>query len=158
MECSIRQTERKTDKQTEYCNPCCACVPRVKYLSPSVLTKCPIQVFPGDLLSPTHPDPRNPDIILGRSEFERRCTYTALLERGLVGGCEHPLFIMTRECLSNATEKRPATSHLLSTLEGMRTETEGGLLQLDIARVKTVRTLKAKDRRIHVLQVGSECG
>ena len=118
----------------------------------------PIQVFPGELLSPTHPDLNNPDIILARSEFERRHTYTVLLERGLVGGCEHPLFVMVRECLSNAPERRPTTSHLLSTLEGMRTETEGGLLQLDIARVKTVRTLKAKDKRIEVLQVGSVCG
>ena len=117
-----------------------------------------VQVFPGELLSPTHPDPNNPDIILARSEFERRRTYTALLERGLVGGCEHPLFVLVRECLSNAPERRPTTSHLLSTLEGMRTETEGGLLQLDIARVKTVRTLKAKDKRIEILQVGRGCG
>ena len=120
-------------------------------------TMHPIQVFPGDLFSPTHPDPNNPDIILARSEFERRRTYTDLLERGLVGGCEHPLFVIVRECLSNAPERRPTTSHLSSTLEGMRTETEGGLLQLDIARVKTVRTLKAKDKRIEVLQVSSGC-
>ena len=75
-----------------------------------------------------------------------------------MGGCEHPLFVLVRECLSNAPERRPTTSHLLSTLEGMRTETEGGLLQLDITRVKTVRTLKAKDKRIEILQVGRGCG
>ena len=111
-------------------------------------------MFPGDLLSSTLPDPRNPNLILARSEFERRRTYTALLERGLVGGCEHPIFVLVRECLSNALERRPATSHLLSTLEGIRTETDDELLQLDIARVKNVRTLKAKDKRFEILQVG----
>ena len=70
-----------------------------------------------------------------------------------MGGREHPLFGVVRECLANNPERRPTTSDLLSSLEEVGTETEGGLLQLDIARVKTGRSLRAKERRIQELQV-----
>ena len=59
-----------------------------------------------------------------------------------MGGREHPLVGVVRECLANNPERRPTTSDLLSSLEEVGTETEGGLLQLDIARVKTVRSLE----------------
>ena len=116
-----------------------------------------MQVFPGNLLPPTYFDPNNPDHILGRSEFERRSVYTTRLEKrlDLVGGREHHLFGVVRECLANNPERRPTTSDLLSSLEEVGTETEGGLLQLDIARVKTARSLRAKERRIQELQVCS---
>ncbi|XP_064389638.1 uncharacterized protein LOC135337606 isoform X4 [Halichondria panicea] len=110
------------------------------------------QVFPGDLLAPTYSDPNNPDHLLARSEFERRGLYTALLERSLAGGREHPLFGLVRECLANTPERRPTTAELLSSLEEVGREMEGGLLQLDIARVKTARTLRAKEKRIEALQ------
>ncbi|XP_064407301.1 serine/threonine-protein kinase OSR1-like isoform X3 [Halichondria panicea] len=110
------------------------------------------QVFPGDLLAPTYSDPNNPDHLLARSEFERRGPYTALLERSLVRGREHPLFGLVRECLANTPERRPTTAELLSSLEEVEREMDGGLLQLDIARVKTVRTLRAKEKRIEALQ------
>ena len=111
-----------------------------------------MQVFPGDLLSHTYPDPNNPDRLLGRSEFERRSEYTSKLEKKL-GGQEHRLFGVVRECLANNPERRPTTSDLLSSLEEVGTETEGGLLLLDITRVKTARSLRAKDWRIQELQV-----
>ncbi|XP_064389608.1 uncharacterized protein LOC135337594 isoform X5 [Halichondria panicea] len=110
------------------------------------------QVFPGDLLVPTYSDPNNPDHLLARSEFERRGPYTALLERSLAGGREHPLFGLVRECLTNTPERRPTTADLLSSLEEVGREMDGGLFQLDIARVKTARTLRAKEKRIEVLQ------
>ncbi|XP_064407550.1 traf2 and NCK-interacting protein kinase-like isoform X2 [Halichondria panicea] len=110
------------------------------------------QVFPGDLLAPTYSDPNNPDHLLARSEFERRGTYTALLERSLAGGREHPLFGLVRECLANTPERRPTTAELLSSLEEVGREMDGGLLQLDIARVKTARTIRAKEKRIEALQ------
>ncbi|XP_064407554.1 serine/threonine-protein kinase TAO3-like isoform X3 [Halichondria panicea] len=110
------------------------------------------QVFPGDLLAPTYSDPNNPDHLLARSEFERRGPYTALLERSLPGGREHPLFGLVRECLANTPERRPTTAELLSSLEEVGREMDGGLLQLDIARVKTARTLRAKEKRIEALQ------
>ena len=113
----------------------------------------PLQVFPGDLLAPTYSDPNNPDHLLARSEFERRGPYTALLEKSLAGGPEHPLFGLVRECLANTPERRPTTAELLSSLEEVGMEMDGGLLQLDIARVKTARTLRAKEKRIEVLQV-----
>ena len=113
------------------------------------------QVFPGDLLSPTYPDPNNPDRLLGRSEFERRSVYTSHLKKklDLMGGREHRLVGVVRECLANNPERRPTTSDLLSSLEEVGTETEGGLLRLDIARIKTFRSLRAKERRIQELQV-----
>ncbi|XP_064407275.1 mitogen-activated protein kinase kinase kinase 21-like isoform X2 [Halichondria panicea] len=110
------------------------------------------QVFPGDLLAPTYSDPNNPDHLLARSEFERRGPYTALLERSLAGGREHPLFGLVRECLANTPERRPTTAELLSSLEEVEREMDGGLLQLDIGRVKTARTLRAKEKRIEALQ------
>ncbi len=110
-------------------------------------------MFPGDLLAPTYSDPNNPDHLLARSEFERRGTYTALLERSLAGGREHPLFGLVRECLANTPDRRPTTAELLSSLEEVGREMDGELLQLDIARVKTARTLRAKEKRIETLQV-----
>ena len=81
--------------------------------------------------------------------------YTSHLKKklDLVGGREHRLVGVVRECLANNPERRPTTSDLLSSLEEVGTETEGGLLQLDIARVRTVRSLRAKERRIQELQV-----
>ena len=70
-----------------------------------------------------------------------------------MGGREHPLFGVVRECLANNPERRPTTSDLLSSLEEVGTEIEGGLLLHEIARVKTARTLRAKER-IQELQVG----
>ena len=115
------------------------------------------QVFPEDLLSPTYPDPNNPDRLLGRSEFERRSVYTSHLKKklDLMGGREHRLVGVVRECLANNPQRRLTTSDLLSSLEEVGTETEGGLLQLDIARVRTVRSLRAKERRIQELEVRS---
>ena len=115
----------------------------------------PLQVFPGDLLSPNYPDPNNPDRLLARSEFERRSVYTSHLKKklDLMGGREHRLVGVVRECLANNPERRPTTSDLLSSLEEVGTETEGGLLLHDIARVKTVRSLRAKERRIQELEV-----
>ena len=49
-----------------------------------------------------------------------------------MGGREHPLFGVVRECLANNPERRPTTSDLLSSLEEVGTETEGGLLLHDM--------------------------
>ncbi|XP_064389135.1 uncharacterized protein LOC135337165 [Halichondria panicea] len=115
-------------------------------------TSTAVNVFPGDLLAPTYSNSSDPDHLLARSEFERRGPYTALLERNLAGGREHPLFGLVRECLTNTPERRPTTVELLSSLEEVGREMDGGLLQLDIARVKTARTLRAKEKRIEALQ------
>ena len=82
--------------------------------------------------------------------------YTSCLEKSLIGGREHQLFSMVRGCLANNPERRPTTSDLLSSLEEVETklELEGSLLQLDIAKVKTARSFRAKDCRIQELQVG----
>ena len=126
------------------------------WLGASVSALTSSQVFPGDLLPATHPDPTNPDAVLARSEFERRRPYIDLLEGVLGRGVDHPLYQLLRECLHNAPQRRPPTDRLLITLDGMKTELEGpygGLLQLDIARVQATRELKRKDRRIEQLEV-----
>ena len=79
--------------------------------------------------------------------------YTSHLAKSLAGGQENQLFGVVTECLANNPERRPTTSDLLLSLEEVGTKMEGGLLQLDIARVKTARSLKAKERRIQELQV-----
>ena len=73
-----------------------------------------------------------------------------------MGGRKHPLFGLVRGCLANTPERRPTTAELFSSLEEVGREMDGGLLQLDIARVKTARTLRAKEKRIEALQVTSE--
>ena len=83
-----------------------------------------LQVFPGDLLSHTYPDPNNPDRLLGRSEFERRSEYISRLKMKL-GGQEHRLFGVVRECLANNPERRPTTSDLLSSLEEVGSRDRG---------------------------------
>ena len=83
--------------------------------------------------------------------------YTSHLKKklDLMGGREHRLVGVVRECLANNPERRPTTSDLLSSLEEVGTETEGGLLLHDISRVKTVRSLRAMERRIQELEVRS---
>ena len=104
-------------------------------------------MFPRDLLPPTYPNPNKPDHLLARSEFERRSAYVAILKKSLVGGEKHCLFELVRGCLANNPERTPATSDLRFTLEREGTDLEGGLLQLDIARVNTARSLRGKERR-----------
>ena len=81
--------------------------------------------------------------------------YTSHLKKklNLIGGREHHLVGVVEDCLANNPERRPTTADLLSSLEEVQTEMDEGLLQLDIARVKTIRSFKAKERRILELQV-----
>ncbi len=76
----------------------------------------------------------------------------ALLDKNLLGGHGHPLFGLVRECLSNIPERRPTTANLLSSLEAVGREMEGGMLLHDIAQVKNTRAFKAKDKIIETLQ------
>ena len=51
------------------------------------------QVFPGDLLEHTHPDPGNPRELLARSEVRRRGNYFEYLEReSYTGGVQATLW------------------------------------------------------------------
>ena len=68
-----------------------------------------IQIFPGNLLESTYTDASNSEIVLGRSEVDRRREYINLLEKELRGGEQHPLTLMVKQCLQNAPTRRPTT-------------------------------------------------
>ena len=64
------------------------------------------QVFPGDLLEYTHPDPGNPRQLLARSEVRRRGNYFEYLERELHrGSAGYPLVGVVKQCLENIPEE-----------------------------------------------------
>ena len=48
-------------------------------------------MFPRDLLESTYTDPNNLEVILGRSEVDRRREYIDLLEKEFRDGEHHPL-------------------------------------------------------------------
>ena len=113
------------------------------------------QVFPGDLLESTYPDPNNSDIVLGRSEVERRREYIDLLEKELHDGEHHPLTQMVKQCLQNAPSRRPTTEQLMRSLEEVRVAIEGPygkFSKLDAVRQVTMtRELVGRDVRMRTM-------
>ena len=108
-----------------------------------------IQVFPGDLLESTYPDPNNPEIVLGRSEVERRREYINQLEKELCDGENHLLTQMVKQCLQNAPSRRPTTEQLMRLLEETKHAVEGPygkFSKLDAVRqVAMMRELVGRD-------------
>ena len=82
-------------------------------------------MFPGDLLESTYPDPDNQEVVLARSELERRKRYVNLLEKELRDGENHPLMLLVKRCLQNAPSRRPTSEELVTELQGMREDIEG---------------------------------
>ena len=61
---------------------------------------------------------------------------------------------LVKECLHNVPNERPTTDDLLARLQRMREEVEGeygGLVKLDMVRVRLAKEAKIKDRRIEEL-------
>ena len=77
----------------------------------------PPQVFPGNLLRHTYPDPENRRRLIARSEVERRRDYVTPLRRQL--GERHPLVQLVEQCLDDDPEFRPTAEMLLQQLEGV---------------------------------------
>ena len=94
-------------------------------------------MFPGDLLESTYPDPDNPEVVLGRSEVERRREYIDELEKELRDGEHHPLTQLIKQCLQNAPLRRPTTEQLVTELQGMRADIEGPCGT--VARIDAIR-------------------
>ena len=68
----------------------------------------------------------------------------------------HPALVeLVKECLHNAPERRPTTDDLLARLQRMREEVEGGygggVVKLDLSKMKLLKEVKIKDRRIEEL-------
>ena len=121
-------------------------------------------MFPGDLLESTYTDPNNLEVILGRSEVERRREYIDLLEKEFRDGEHHPFVQMVKQCLQNAPSRRPTTEQVL---DRVRSEGEGPYekyAKLDavrqVAMIKEIirkdkeveNILATKDRQIQLLQ------
>ena len=114
-----------------------------------------MQVFPGDLLEHTYPDPDNPDRLVGRSEVERREVYFEQLMPKLPDVIKHPLVMMVKECLRNAASRRPTAEQLVTTLEGMKADIEGPygeFVKVDAIRhVMTTRAIKQRDVKVRAI-------
>ena len=120
-----------------------------------------MQVFPGDLLEPNHPDPNNPRQLVGRSEVDRRGSYFEYLERQLhQGSVGYPLVGVVKQSLENIPEERPTAEQLVRVLEGMKEDIEGPcgeLATMDAERqVKTVMVLKKTRGNEHGELVANE--
>ena len=114
----------------------------VKYYS--LLTLYPFyspQVFPGDLLPHTYPDPDNPGRLLGRSEVERRMDYIQPLREQL--GEQHPLLELVYQCLHNTPAQRPSAEDMLQQLEAVRPQIKGtyGRQQMKVEMAKLQVTM-----------------
>ena len=112
------------------------------------------QIFPGDLLAYTFPNPDNPVDIRARTELERREQYIQFLEEHI--GKLHPdLVELVKQCLHNVPNLRPSTEEVLTRLQGMRVQVEGeyggGVVKLDFVKLRMAKALLEKDRRLEEL-------
>lgn len=81
-------------------------------------------MFPGDLLESTYPDTNDPEIVIARTEVERRRAYFEQLEKELPNGEHHLLIQMVRNCLQNAPSRRPSAKKIVTELHRVRVDTE----------------------------------
>ena len=104
------------------------------------------QVFPGNLLSSTYPDPEKRGQVIGRSEVERRRDYITPLRRQLGG--RHPLVELVTQCLDNDPEFRPTADVVLLQLEGVVIDDPyQHLTKLDLIRlVQQQRNLEMEEQ------------
>ena len=111
-----------------------------------------MQVYPGDLLEPTYPDPGNSLNLVARSEVDRRGLYFQQLERKLPGGGCHPLVQWIKQCLSNTPSNRPTVEQALASLEEMKADIEGphgDIIRIDAVRqVMMMRALSKSDKEV----------
>ena len=101
----------------------------------------PPQVFPGDLLPYTYPDPDNPGHVCGRSEVERRAEYIQPLQEQL--GEQHPLLQLVCQCLHNEPAQRPSAEELLQQLKATRLQIERAYGSRQQAKVEMARLQEA---------------
>lgn len=73
-----------------------------------------LQVFPGNLLPYTYPDPSNPDRLIARTEVERRKNYVDQCVTKL--GNKSPVIYILSRCLSDVPQKRPTAAQILDML------------------------------------------
>ncbi len=113
-----------------------------------------IQIFPGNLLASTFPNPDNPEDIRARSELERRGQYVELMESQY--SSRLPAVVqLIKQCLHNVPGLRPNTEELLTRIQEVKVKVEGrhgrGAVKVDLAGVRMVKELEMKDGRIEEL-------
>ena len=111
-------------------------------------------MFPGDLLPHNYPNPDNPDQLLGRTEVQRREEYIDQLHTQL-GGEEHPLAQLVKQCLQNSPSRKPSAEEVLGQLEEMRAQIQDPheqLTKLEMMRLLTEMEgeLREKDNQLRV--------
>ena len=80
--------------------------------------------------------------------MNRRGDYFDRLERKLQESAGYPLVGVVKQCLENVPEERPTAEQLVTALEGMKGDIEGGYGELAIVdAVRQVRTMKALKSR-----------
>ena len=100
-----------------------------------------IQLFPGNLLEPNYADPTDPELLVARTEVERRQEYFDQLEGKI-------LVPLIKSCLHNTPSRRPSAEQLVRALEEARDTIEGGYGELaTVDAVRQVRTMKALKNR-----------
>ena len=100
-----------------------------------------IQLFPGNLLEPNYADPTDPELLVARTEVERRQEYFDQLEGKI-------LVLLIKSCLHNTPSRRPSAEQLVRALEEARDTIEGGYGELaTVDAVRQVRTMKALKNR-----------
>ena len=77
------------------------------------------QEFPGDIRATVYIGPN--DVMVVRSEVERRQNYFALLHSQLHLDCHHPLVQMIEQCLSNDSKERPTAEMILEIINKVNT-------------------------------------
>ena len=107
-----------------------------------------LQLFPSDLLESTYTESDNSEVVLARSEVERRREYIELLEKEFNDGEHHPLTQMIKQCLQNAPSRRPTTEQLVTELKELKADIEGPYEELaKLDAVRQVATMKLFKRR-----------
>lgn len=83
-----------------------------------------LQVFPVDLLESTYPNPNDADIVLARSEVERRQRYFDILNKEILASKHSSLTWMVKRCLQNAPSRRPTMEEIAVELQRVKTDLE----------------------------------
>lgn len=72
----------------------------------------------------TYPDPNNSEIVIARTEVERREAYFKQLEKELPSDEYHLVTQMVRNCLQNAPSRRPNAKQIITEMNRIRGDTQ----------------------------------
>lgn len=103
------------------------------------------QEFPCDITAPVFIGPN--DVMVVRSEVERRQNYFALLHSQLHLDCHHPLVQMIEQCLSNDSKERPTAETILEIINKVNTGSEQEQLSDKIKTMEMI--MKSGDQEVN---------